>query len=97
MTSAQSWNSFFSNWPTSLARKGVLQTVLQETMQFKNFWLKDGMVLLERIAPDATGARFVLLCFDVINLVKFTEPLTAEAIAQAGFLNELPKRQPQLV
>jgi len=98
MNSAQGWYSFFCNWPASLARKGVLQTVLLETMQFKNFWLKDNMILLERIAPDAAGARFVLLNFDVINLVKFTEPLNAAAIAKAGFHAEAPKKkQPQLV
>lgn len=92
MNSAQCWNKFFCNWPSSLARKGVIQTVLNETMQFKNFWLQEGMVLFERIAPDATGARFVLVGFDVINLVKFVDPLTEKDIADAGFHKQLPKR-----
>ncbi len=65
-------------------------------MPFKNFWLKNSMLLLERTIPDAMGARFVLLSFEAVMAVKFTDPLRAEEIAAAGFLADLPKRQPQL-
>jgi len=87
MAASQNWESFFSNWPESLPRKGVLQTVLNEQMPFRNYWLKDGMLLLERVTPDAMGARFVLLSFDAISLVKFTDPLTNAIIDEAGFNN----------
>ena len=96
MAVSQKWENFFSNWPASLARKGVVQTVLNEAMPFKNYWIKDGMLLIERVTPDAMGARFVLLSFEVINLVKFTDPLSAAEIAEAGFQAEAPNRQPQL-
>ena len=96
MTASQTWDTFFSNWPKALPRKGVLQTVLNEAMPFKDFWLKDGMVLIERVTPDAMGARFVLLSFEVINLVKFIEPLTAGIIADAGFQANITSREPQL-
>ena len=95
MVAAQQWDSFFSNWPTSLPRSGVLLTNLNETMPFKDFWLKEGMLLIERQTPDAMGARFVLLSFDVLNVVKFTNPLTAAEIAEAGFRAEVPQRQAQ--
>ncbi len=100
MLSDQCWESFFGNWPSAIPRRGVLQTVLNEAMPFKNYWIKDGMLLIERATPDAMGARFVLLGFDVINLVKFTDPLTSAIITDAGFTekasNKPPSRQPQL-
>lgn len=95
MTASQNWESFFSNWPSALPRCGLLQTMLNETMPFKDFWLKDGMLLIERVTPDAQGARFVLLGFDVVSVMKFTNPLKAAEIAAAGFLVELPSRQPK--
>ena len=95
MAASQKWDSFFNNWPASMPRNGVLQTVLNEAMPFKDFWLKDGMLLIERVTPDAMGARFVLMSFEVVSLVKFTNPLNAAEIAQAGFLAEVPKKQPQ--
>ena len=94
MEAAQNWESFFNDWPTALPRKGVLQTQLNETIPFKEFWLKESMLLVERVTPDAMGARFVLLDFHAVNLVKFTNPLNATEIAEAGFLTEAPKRQP---
>lgn len=97
MAATQDWSSFFNNWPANLARKGVLQTTLNEQMPFKNFWLQDELLLFERVAPDAMGARFVLVSFEVVNLVKFTDPLTASEIASAGFQEKQGERQPQLV
>lgn len=97
MAAPQNWEHFFGNWPEVLHRRGVLQTTLSETLPFKEFFLKDGMLLLERTTPDAMGARFVLLSFETIFAVKFTDPLRAPEIAKAGFLTELPKQQPQLV
>ena len=96
MAAAQQWDSFFSNWPASLPRGGVLLTNLNETMPFKDFWLKDGMLLIERVTPDAMGARFVLLSFEALNVVKFTTPLTGAEIAEAGFRADVEQRQPQL-
>lgn len=93
MTSRQDWFSIFSNWPAALPRKGVLVTSLNETIAFKDFWLKDELLLVERIAPDAMGARFVVLNYEVINLVKFTNPLSAAEIASAGFTAELTRKK----
>ena len=95
MVAAQQWDTFFSNWPASLPRSGVLLTNLNETMPFKDFWLKEGMLLIERQTPDAMGARFVLLSFEVLNVVKFTNPLTTAEIAEAGFFAEVVQRQTQ--
>jgi len=55
-------------------------------MPFKNFWLRDELLLLERTNPDVAGGRFMLLSFDVINTVKFVDPLNESTIASAQFV-----------
>ena len=85
MNAAENWFTFFREWPESLPRSGVMLSNLNEAMPFRNFWLKGEMLLLERTVPDAMGGRFLLVGFDIINSVKFTVPLTGEAISAAGF------------
>ena len=85
MTPAENWKSFFIDWPESFPRSGVLLTTLNETIPFRNFWLKGDLLLFERTVPDALGGRFMLLGFEIVNSVKFTNPLTDDCINQAGF------------
>lgn len=87
MASCQSWKSLFSDWPAGLPRRGVLVSSLNETMPFKNFWVRDDLLLLERTNPDVSGGRFLMLSFDVINSLKFIDPLKESAIAEAGFVS----------
>ena len=89
MTSTETWKSHFTEWPSSLPRRGVLITTLNESMPFRNFWLNGDMLLLERSTPDALGGRFILLGFDVVNSLKFTDPLSEQNISEAGFAGEL--------
>jgi len=86
MTSTQNWKSLFTDWPVDFPRSGVVISTLNEAMPFRKFWLKDDLLLLERTIPDATGARFLLLSFDVINSVKFIIPLKESTIDEAGFV-----------
>lgn len=53
--------------------------------------LQGDLVLLERISPDAVGARFVVLPFDEIATVKYTDQLKQPALESAGFVGELAK------
>ena len=85
MSLSQTWNTFFTQWPDGIARHGIIITNLNDSIPFKSFWIKDGLLLLERNNPDALGGRFVLLGFDVINTVKFTDPLRESVITEAGF------------
>jgi hypothetical protein len=97
MSSTQNWNSFFAHWPDGIAQRGMIITSLNDSVPFKNFWIKDGLLLLERVNPDALGGRFVLLSFDGINTVKFTDPLRESVIVEAGFVAIESKSAPQLV
>ncbi len=85
MTPAENWKSFFADWPADFPRSGIVISTLNETVPFRNFWLKGDMLLLERTNPDAMGGRFLIMGFEVINSVKFVSPLTEAAIAGSGF------------
>ncbi len=85
-SSSHGWKAFFSEWPSGIQQRGMVVTNLNDAVPFKNFWLKDEMLLLERTNPDALGARFVLLSFDVINSIKFIDPLRESTIEEAGFV-----------
>jgi hypothetical protein len=85
MTTAHNWKSLFIEWPAEFPKGGIIVTTLNETVPFRKFWLKGEMLLLERTVPDATGGRFLLLGYDVISCVKFTNPLSEAAIDGAGF------------
>ena len=52
MSPTDNWKSFFTNWPTDFPRSGIVISTLNETMPFRNFWLKEEMLLLERTNPD---------------------------------------------
>ncbi|MCH8840192.1 MAG: hypothetical protein IH831_05860 [Planctomycetes bacterium] len=86
MIPSENWKSFFTDWPADLPHNGVLVSTLKEAIPFKNFWLKNDLLLLERTVPDATGGRFLLLGFEVINLIKFINPLTEATILESGFV-----------
>lgn len=88
MTPGENWKSLFTDWPEKLPRKGIVLSSLNETLPFRNFWLKDDLLLMERTVPDALGARFFLLGYDVINSVKFIDPLSESCIAESGFFSE---------
>ncbi|MEO0531495.1 MAG: hypothetical protein AAF266_13110 [Planctomycetota bacterium] len=64
---------------------------LNESTVFKSFMLQGELVLLERISPDSVGARFVVLPFDEIASVRYTDQLPQEALESAGFVGKLAK------
>lgn len=95
MTPSENWKSFFTDWPAGFPRSGIVVSVFNEAIPYRNFWLKDDMLLLERTIPDATGGRFLILGFEVITQVKFVNPLNEATIAESGFaVNSSDKLQP---
>lgn len=88
---ANPWRELFLKWPATLPKRGVVISTLNEGTPFKSFMLKDQMLLLERTNPDPLGARYVVLAFDAIHLVKLIDPLKEEVFAAAGFTGHLTK------
>jgi hypothetical protein len=89
--SAKVWREMFEKWPTSIPKRGVMVSTLNEVTPFKSFMLKGELLLLERTNPDPLGARFLLMGFDAIYAVKITEPLAESVFANAGFVGHLAK------
>jgi hypothetical protein len=90
-TSNEIWRDVFTNWPAALPRRGLVVSSLNETIPFKSFLLKGDMLLLERTNPDAAGARFIILTFDAVHMLKITEPLKESVLNSAGFIGQLAK------
>ena len=91
MTAAATWKNFFGQWPTGIPHRGVLVNTLNEAMPFKNFMIKEDVLLLERTNVDSLGTRFILLSFDAINSVKLIDPLKESVFTAAGFLGKFTK------
>jgi hypothetical protein len=85
------WRDVFINWPAGIPRRGLVVSTLNETTPFKGFLIKGEALLLERTIPDPNGARFILLSFDAIHLLKLTEPIKESVLTSAGFVGQLAK------
>jgi hypothetical protein len=72
-----------------MPRRGVVLSTLNESTPFKGFLTREDVVLLERTNPDPMGTRFVMIAYDAIHTVKFTEPLKESVFTSAGFSGKL--------
>lgn len=91
MHTAQAWRDMFCEWPAGIPRRGIIVSTLNEATPFKGFLVKGETVLLERSNPDSLGARFILMPFEVINCLKFIDPLKESAFTSAGFTGKFAK------
>ena len=85
MDRATVWKNFFTKWPKSLPRKGVLVSEGNEQTPFQEFLISEDVILLQRRAPDTMGAREVILPFSEIVSLKMTEVVKPAAYREAGF------------
>ena len=88
MPTNHTWKTVFANWPESLPRRGIVISSLNESIPFKGFMVKEDTLLFERTNTDAQGARFILIGFDAINNVKFTDPLKESVFTGAGYVGK---------
>ena len=89
MAASDTWKTVFTTWPASIPRRGLLMSVLNETIPFKSFMIKDDLLLLERSNVDSQGARFIVISFDAINSLRFVDPLKESVFTTAGFVGKL--------
>jgi hypothetical protein len=83
------WRAFFTEWPSQIPKRGILITRLNEASPFKAFMMRGDFLLIERVSPDSLGGRFLVIPFDEISTVKFTDPLKQPALEAAGFKGQL--------
>ncbi len=89
MAERSRWQEIFTRWPASIPKKGIITTTLNETIPFKGFMISGSALLLERSNPDALGARFIILEFPTIALLKYIDPLKTANFAEMGFEGKL--------
>ena len=84
-TENSNWKNLLTMWPEQLPRRGVVVASYGEQIPFENFLIRQNLVLFERRAPDALGARKVFLGFDNILGVKIVDPVKTTVFQAAGF------------
>ena len=89
MGNGSAWQHYFQNWPKDVPLRGILVTSFDEQVPFDGFLTTDTMLLLQRKTPDNAGARKVLLAYENIVAIKFTEVIRGKAFETAGFAGKL--------
>lgn len=88
-TAVHPWRTFFAEWPSQIPKRGILITRLNDASPFKAFMMRGDFLLIERVSPDSLGGRFLVIPFEEISTVKFTDPLKQPALEAAGFEGQL--------
>ena len=79
------FHRILSEWPVSIARKGIMITSYGESVPFTDFMLSGTLALVDRGAPDTTGARRVIIAIDSITVIKITDPIEMDRFTAMGF------------
>lgn len=85
MSSVEAWRGLFESWPDSIPKGGLLVTMWNETIGFKDFMVSGSLLLLERETPDSLGSRKVILSYDAIAGLKLTTPMELARLQVLGF------------
>ena len=85
MAVADEWRALFERWPKHIPRKGILITVLNESIPFCNFMVSPGLVIVERERPDSLGARKVIVVYEQVAAVKIVDPIDLVQFQGWGF------------
>ncbi len=79
------WKDYFTHWPKGVATTGVLVTSYDEQIAFVDFMTGETLLMIERRAPDTTGARKVLVPYDNILALKLVDVVNSSVFAGIGF------------
>ena len=85
MDTTSPWRTLFENWPGAIPRTGIAITKFQESVEFVDFLVSGGIVLLERPTPDSSNARKVMLEYEAISAVKITSTVELARFQVMGF------------
>lgn len=81
----------FQHWPDSIERRGFVLSKQGESLGFDNFLVSPGLLLLERNAPDASGARKAFIGYDSIAIVKLPTTADLAQFQAMGFRPPAPR------
>ena len=83
------WKRYFQDWPEVIPRRGILVNRLGEQIPFKAFMVQSEVVLLERSNPDTMGARFLIVPYCEVGIVKLIDPLKQSVFEESGYQGKL--------
>lgn len=85
MGSGDNWKELFENCPEGMPRQGILITSFQETVPFMDFRISEGILLLQRERPDTLNARKMMVSYESISALKFTDVDDISIYGELGF------------
>ncbi|MCA9247547.1 MAG: hypothetical protein KDA42_10540 [Planctomycetales bacterium] len=85
MESTEAWRDCFTNWPDEVPRRGILVTGYAEQVAFDAFYTNPEFLLITRNAPDALGARQLIIRYSDISALKITDVVPPKAWSKLGF------------
>jgi hypothetical protein len=85
MAAVSGWKDVFCRWPAEMPRRGIVVASFGEQIPFSTFSTSETFLLLERQAPDATGARTILLSYDKVLALKIVDVVKARSFQAFGF------------
>jgi hypothetical protein len=68
-----------------MERRGVLVATNGEQIAFDGFAVSERLLMLERRAPDAVGARRIMIPYENILAVKLVDVIKSKAFQALGF------------
>ncbi len=86
MDDSSAWKALLDNWPSGLARTGVVVSTFNEQIPFDGFMHTAAFMMVERKTPDTLGARKVIIPFSGIAAIKFVEVVGSQAFVPWGFV-----------
>ena len=84
-SSVEFWQSLFENWPDAIPRCGAVLSKQGESVPFVDFLISEGLLLVERDGPDASGARRAVVAYDSIAMVKLSASGELSQFRAMGF------------
>lgn len=81
----ETWIEVLTNWPVDIARRGIVVTNFNESIEFASYQLFGTVLLLERPRPDAMGGRRVMVQLNTVAMIKVVDPVAMESFAAFGF------------
>ena len=93
MENSDAWRECFVNWPEDVPRRGILVTNYAEQVGFDAFYTNPQFLLITRNAPDALGARQLMILYQDISALKIIDVVAPKAWARLGFTAAAPKQQ----
>ncbi|REJ72280.1 MAG: hypothetical protein DWQ45_05440 [Planctomycetota bacterium] len=85
MGTGSDWRAMFENWPADMPRRAIVSTATQDGIALTDFRIAGNLLMMERDRPDSLGSRKVVVAFEAITSVRFTDTGELSRFSAMGF------------